>query len=287
MKATLIAFMKPLIILVAAFICMVVPFRADAAELPLWEAGLGLTGLSLPDYRGSDEQRGYVLPLPYLVYRGETLRMDKKGIYGILFQSERVHLNVSADGSVPVKSDKNSARTGMPNLDPTGQIGPSLELCISAHCDADSIIQVRLPLRAVFASDFSYLAGIGFVTNPQLNFDFNNLETYGRWDFGFAFGPLYATRQFHAYYYDVAPQFAVPGVRSSYNARGGYSGFLVTAALSKRFANYWFGTFVRYDNLSGSVFSDSPLVKTKQAVMAGFGFAWVFGQSPILVNATP
>jgi outer membrane protein len=287
MQTTLKSFIMPLIILVTMLICAIVPWRVDAGELPLWEAGFGLTGLSLPDYRGSDEQRGYILPLPYVVYRGETLRMDKKGIYGILFHSERVHLNVSADGSVPVTSDKNSARRGMPNLDPTGQIGPSLELCISARCDTDTIVQVRLPVRAVFASDFSYLNGIGFVTNPQLNFDFNNLETADRWNFGFAFGPLYATRQFHAYYYEVAPQFAVPGVRSSYNARGGYSGLLVTAALSKRFENYWFGTFVRYDNLSGAVFADSPLVKTKQTIMAGFGVAWVFGQSPILVNAIP
>src|SRR5512140_3673774 len=95
---------------VVLVVALAPPVNAD--ELPLWEAGFGLTGLSLPDYRGSNVQRGYVLPLPYLVYRGEILRMDRKGLYGILFQSDRVHLNISADGGVPVKSDKNQARSG-------------------------------------------------------------------------------------------------------------------------------------------------------------------------------
>ncbi len=258
-----------------------------AEELPLWEAGFGFTGLSLPDYRGSSEQRVYVLPLPYLVYRGEILRMDRKGLYGILFESERVRFNLSADGGVPVSSDKNSARKGMPNLDPTLQIGPSLEICISRRCDSDWIVQFRVPIRAVFASDFSYLSNIGFVMNPQLNFDFNNTGSDRRWSFGVAFGPLYATRQFHEYYYEVDPQYAVPGSRPAYYARGGYSGSLITLAASKRFDTIWFGAFARYDNLSGAVFSDSPLVKTKHSFMAGFGIAWVFGQSQVLVNAQP
>ncbi|MGH9363054.1 MAG: hypothetical protein ACRD2T_14170, partial [Thermoanaerobaculia bacterium] len=39
---------------------------AAAEELPLWELGLGIGGFTLPDYRGSDQARGYVLPVPYV-----------------------------------------------------------------------------------------------------------------------------------------------------------------------------------------------------------------------------
>jgi hypothetical protein len=77
-------------------------YISRAEELPLWEAGLGFTGLSLPDYRGSDQQRFYVLPFPYLVYRGDFLRLDSNGLSGWLFHSDRVHLNLSADAAVPV-----------------------------------------------------------------------------------------------------------------------------------------------------------------------------------------
>jgi MipA family protein len=260
---------------------------AFADELPLWEAGFGATGLSLPDYRGSDIVRGYVLPLPYLVYRGEILRMDRKGLYGLLFQSDRIQLNISADAGVPVRSGRNSARTGMRNLDPTFQIGPSLEICLVSNCNTDNSVQFRLPLRAVFASDFSYLSGIGFVANPQLNFDFRNLGGKGGWNFGFAVGPLFASKRYHEYYYQVEPQDSLPGSRPAYDAPGGYSGSVLILALSKRFEQVWFGAFARYDELRGAVFEESPLVKTKQSLMAGFGLAWVFGQSPILVEAEP
>jgi len=257
--------------------------RAD--ELPLWEAGMGFTGLSMPDYRGSNEQRGYVLPLPYVVYRGDILRWDRKGIYGLLFESDRAQLNISADANVPVKSDRNTARFGMPDLDATLQIGPSLEVCLFTNCDADRVVQFRLPVRAVIAANYSRAYGIGFVVNPQLNFDFKNIGPGGGWNFGFALGPLFATEQYHNFYYEVPPQYAVPGVRAAYDAKGGYSGSLLIFALSKRFEHVWFGAFGRYDQLDGAIFADSPLVKRKHSTMAGFGFAWVFGQSATLVKA--
>jgi outer membrane scaffolding protein for murein synthesis (MipA/OmpV family) len=173
----------------------------------------------------------------------------------------------------------------MPDLAPSFQIGPSLEVCLFKNCDGDRVVQFRLPLRAVFASDFSRFSSIGFVVNPQLNFDFPHLR--GGWNFGFVFGPLYATKRYHDYYYTVAPQYAVPGVRQEYEARSGYSGSLLIVTVSRRFERAWLGVFVRSDDLSGAVFADSPLIKTKHSLMAGFGLAWIFGESPVLVNASP
>jgi MipA family protein len=268
-------------------ICCAWGSAGHADELPLWETGFGFTGLSLPDYRGSNEQREYVLPFPFVIYRGEIVRMDRKCLYGILFESKRVHINLSADGGVPVKSDRNAARSGMPNLDPTGQIGPSLEICLSSDCDSNRAVQILLPVRAAFASDFSRIRDVGFVANPQLNFDFRNLGSEHGWNLGVTFGPLFSTERYNDYYYEVPTQYTIPGVRSAYDAHGGYSGTVFIAALSKRFEHIWFGAFTRYDELSGAVFADSPLVRTKHAVLAGFGIAWVFGESQILVNATP
>ena len=39
------------------------------------------------------------------------------------------------------------------------------------------------------------------------------------------------------------------------------------------------GAFVRYYDLHGSAMEDSPLVKRKSALFAGFGFAYVFAES--------
>ncbi|HTG00634.1 MAG TPA: MipA/OmpV family protein [Nitrospirota bacterium] len=277
--------MKKFILTAAAFFLCCASLSAD--ELPLWEAGFGFTGLSLPDYRGSNQQRLFVLPFPYLVYRGEIFHMDRKGVYGFLFQSDRIQLNISADGGLPVKSNSNTARRGMPNLDPTFQLGPALEICLTGPCTSTRLVQFRVPVRAVFASDFTYLNGIGFVANPQVNLDFTNLGPSGKWNFGCSAGPLYATQQYHEYYYEVVPADSIPGVRNVYRARGGYSGSSLIVSTSRRFEHTWFGAFVRYDNLSGAVFADSPLMRTKQTLLAGFAVAWVFGQSETLVQASP
>ena len=278
--------MKFPLISLTGILCVFLSSFASGDELPLWEAGLGFTGLSMPDYRGSNEQRDYLFPLPYLVYRGDILKLDRKGMRGLLFQSDRVELNISADGGVPVRSGRNSARANMPNLDPTLQIGPSLDICLVRDCEADQTVQVRFPVRAVLASDLSRVQGIGFVANPQLNVDFKNIGPGKGWNFGFALGPIFATERYHDYFYQVSPQYAVPSVRPSYDAHSGYSGSMIVMALSKRFDHVWFVSFARYDDLNGAVFTDSPLVKTRHSYMGGFGFAWVFGQSSTLVHAS-
>src|SRR5690606_40394337 len=58
-------------------------------EYPLWEAGLGVGALTLPDYRGSDERTNYVFPLPYFIYRGDFLRVDREGAQTLLRSEER------------------------------------------------------------------------------------------------------------------------------------------------------------------------------------------------------
>ena len=58
--------------ILAAGCCAAGPVSSHAKEmLPLWEAGIGLGYTRLPDYRGSDEAHGYVLPFPLIVYRGD------------------------------------------------------------------------------------------------------------------------------------------------------------------------------------------------------------------------
>jgi len=267
------------VFLVIAFVAQ----SAQAQEMPLWEVGAGFTGLSLPEYRGADHQRVLLLPMPYLVYRGKLLRVDRKGINGLLFESDRVRLNMSFDAGAPVRSSGNSVRTGMSDLDPTVQIGPSLEVCLVHDCTGDSALQFRLPVRAVYAVTFMRMQGTGLVINPQLNYDAKNVGREA-WNIGAAIGPLFATEKYHDYYYEVAPQFSVSGSRPAYDARGGYSGSLAVLSLSKRYDRHWFGSFLRYDNLSGAVFEHSPLVRTRHAFMLGFGIAWILDQSLTLVR---
>ena len=59
-----------------------IPLCSHAREAPLWEAGAGMAVIDFPDYRGSDERHTYVLPVPYVVYRGEFLKVDRENIRG-------------------------------------------------------------------------------------------------------------------------------------------------------------------------------------------------------------
>ncbi len=256
---------------------------AAAEELPLWELGVGVGGFALPDYRGADQGRGYVLQVPYVVYRGDFLKADRRGIRGELFDTDRIELNISVAASLPVDSSRNAARAGMPDLRPSLELGPSLEFALWRSRDGRSLLELRLPLRAAFTLESSP-QGIGWVATPNLNLDLPGRGALAGWNFGLLAGPVYGSRRQHEYFYGVAPEFATPA-RPAYDAPGGYAGLQFLAAASRRFAGFWVGAFVRADTLSGAAFEASPLLKRDTYVAAGAGIAWVLGVSRERVEA--
>jgi outer membrane protein len=270
-----------LIATAAAATIMAMPRAARPAELPLWEAGAGVAVLDFPDYRGSDQRHTLVLPIPYLVYRGDFLKADRESIRGQLYKNDRLDLHLSVNGSIPVDSGDNSARRGMPDLDPTLEIGPNLTVTL-LRSDTTHL-NLRFPVRAVIATDLYHVRDVGWVFQPQINVDFYDRIPGPGWNLGFAAGPLFGNRRYHNYFYGVAPQFATPE-RPAYEAPSGYAGMQWIAALTKRFPSYWVGGFVRADTLSGAVFEASPLVRQKDAFCAGIAASWVFSRSSKLVN---
>jgi MipA family protein len=269
--------------LLAVVLAFVPAARADRS--PLWEAGAGIAGISLPDYRGSDETRVHVLPVPYVVYRGEFLQVDREKVRGLFVRRERWESDVSFGATVPVKSEDNAARRGMPDLDATLEVGPSLNFFLRHSGDGKFKLDLRLPLRAVNATDLHKMRQVGWIVQPNLNLDVHDLFGHRGWNLGILGGPVFADRRYHRYVYGVEPPFATPG-RPAYDARSGFGGTQFIAAISKRFPRFWLGGFVKYDNLSGAVFADSPLVKRKQNVSAGLALSYVFSQSDIRVEAS-
>jgi len=252
-------------------------------QLPLWEFGLGMTALSFPDYRGSDHQRAYVLPLPYFVYRGKIFQADRDGLRGVFFDNDFAELNLSVAASLPVDSDGNDARRGMPDIDPTFEIGPSLELHVWRSADRRIALDLRLPARLAVAVGNEF-RDAGLVFTPFVNLDVTDPFGGQGWNLGLLVGAIYGNRRQNAYFYDVAEAYATPE-RPAYSSDGGYGGTKFIAALSKRFDRYWVGSFVRYDTLVGAVFADSPLVNQRYAWAAGVGIAWILGKSSTTVPA--
>lgn len=255
------------------------PGWVGAVELPRWELGAGLAGLHLPDYRGSDQSRDYLAPYPYLIYRGERLRVSEEGVRGMLFESDRVAVDLSLAAAVPVSSSDNDARHDMPDLDPALEIGPSLKVRFGERPHPHRYWELNLPLRAVAATTLTHGHMIGWVFNPHLDYVRLIPMEGGRLRLVASWGPLWATEENHDYYYQVDPAYATAG-RPAYDAHGGYSGSRFMVTMGKRLNSRWvMGGFLRYDDLHGAAFADSPLVRRKDSWMAGVAFTWIFARS--------
>jgi outer membrane scaffolding protein for murein synthesis (MipA/OmpV family) len=251
-------------------------------QRPLWELGIGVGGLRLPDYAGSDQNRWYVLPWPYLVYRGSWFKADRDGARAVLFDSSVVNVDVSAAASPPSNSSQDDARSGMPNLPGTLELGPSMNVRLARSTPQHWRLELRLPLRAAVTLQRSPQF-VGTTFSPHLNLDIGGGQ--GRWNVGLLTGPQFADRRYNALYYSVAPADATAG-RPAYRAGGGYSGWLSVASTSVRWGPTWIGAFVRDDRLQGTAFEDSPLVRRRTALTFGFGISWILATSAELVASS-
>lgn len=258
-----------------------------ADTLPVWEAGPGLALLAYPDYRGAEHMNYQVLPVPNLIYRGDRFRLNRDGFRAQLLESARLELSLSAAFALPGNNDTaDSPRLGMPELMPTFEIGPSFDWWLAPYERDQWNWRARLPLRAVAASDFSTLEQAGWLAHPHLQVD--RRGQLDRWGFVVALrgGALFATRKYHAYFYEVQPQFAT-AARPAYEGEGGYSGARFSAYVGVGRGRWRVGLGVLNDWLGGAAFADSPLVQTDSATVIGLGVTYRLWQSSASVADRP
>jgi len=241
------------------------PARDDSR----WELGVGVGALSIPDYRGSDQRRDYVAPIPYVRYSGKRLKVDREGGRYYFYDGKRVKLDLSATFNFPVDSERNTARQGMPGLGAILEAGPRLQWHLWESQDHRLRLRFGAPLR--FAINLSKVSNEGLFFAPYVQ-----VRYFTTLEMALSIGPMWASKKYHDYYYQVEQQYAT-AVRPAYDATAGYSGFRITLTASHRLnKRYWWGGFLRYDNLSGAAFVNSPLVKQTDAFMAGIVIAYVF-----------
>ena len=239
---------------------------------PKWELGIGIGGLSIPHYRGSDQTSNYFAPIPYFRYSGKRLQVDKEGGRFYFYNSDTIKLDLSTAFALPVDSDDNRARVGMDNLNAVIELGPRLQFSLYESEDKNLRLRFALPVREAF--EFGKFQDIGWVFSPYLQLRY---FTSG-WESALSMGPVWASEAYHDYFYQVAPQYVATG-RPAYNAKAGFSGSRATLTVSKRFDDIFLGVFARYDDLRGAVFIDSPLVKQNDSFMIGVALSWIFKKS--------
>jgi len=257
------------LILAGLLTLMAVQAVADS-ETPVpttMEAGLVLVAQGAADYRGSEHYRPYALPLPYFLYQGPVFKADRDGVRGDFWSGQRMEFNISMDGSLNGNSDDNEARRGMPELESAVEFGPSLNIRLSGESFREGW-SLRLPVRAVITISGDGLDHIGNVFNPRLSWRMP--EFYEGWRASFALGAMFADRDYHAYFYDVAAPYVIEG-RPFYRTDGGYSGSFLRFTLYRPWQKWRFGVSLRYDYLGGAAFTESPLVETRHYGSVSFG----------------
>lgn len=263
---------------IACVAACALPCAAFAEDRPLWEIGLGAAALRLPHYRGSDESKNWLLPVPFVVYRGEIFKADREGARAVFVDTDRLDLDVSLGANAPTESKHDDARAGMSDLDATFEIGPRL---VWKAIDRDGwTFQVREPLRAVFTVD-APPKSIGWTATPTINYDTTTLLS--NWNLGVQVGPVFASRGLDDYFYGVPAEDAIPG-RPAYRASGGYAGVAFAAALSRRFDRWRVGMFAKYDDLHGTAFDASPLLRDRGQWSIGIAFTAVLATSSRMVH---
>ncbi|MBV60387.1 MAG: hypothetical protein CMH65_03715 [Nevskiales bacterium] len=258
---------------------------ADAPRDPLWEVGFAAAGSTFPDYRGADQYSVFGLPAPYAAYRGERFRLSREGASASLFEELNAELSLSLATSLPGDADDNPNREDMPDIDATFEIGPSLDFVLQRE-PGGWTHRLRIPARAVMATDLQSVSSIGWLLHPNLEASRNWLAGSTAWGLTLSVGPLFATEKYHDYFYDVQPQFARLD-RPAYDAGGGYSGARANVILTWRRGDTRIGTFMLYDNLSGATFADSPLVDTEHSLIIGVGIARRIWRSERLAPESP
>ena len=264
-------------VLAVACLAVMASYAQAAEEKPLWEIGLGVGAFSFPSYRGSDQINNFLIPVPLFTYHGDFFKADRHGIRGSFLDTDRIDLTVSFALSPPAPSRNIDARQDMPDLKASFEIGPEVDFTFWRSENRARFVKLLVPLRAALTVEGSP-RDVGWVFHPKLNMDITDLPDLPGWNLGLLAGPLFGDKRQNAYYYTVAPQYAT-ATRPAYDAPGGYGGMQYLAAMSKRFPKYWVGGFVRYDNLAGAAFEDSPLVRKKDYFAAGFAITWVLGES--------
>lgn len=225
-------------------------------DLPLWELGIGMATLARPDYPGADEESLYTLPFPTFVYRGDIIRADDKGIKGMLFDSERVELDISGGGSLPVNSSDNGERRELPDLDPAFELGPSLTYkVLEKH---DRLLTASLKWRALVSMDFPDMSYQGWVLNPELEW---HQQLGGRFEYGASIESLYGNAAYHEFYYGISPSHASASL-PAYSGRRGHHSYTSSLFVKYKPGKDWVvRSRIGYMNLDGAEFDDSPLFK--------------------------
>lgn len=247
----------------------------DSVVEPLWEAGVLGAGVSQPAYPGAEERANLLLPLPYMIYRGKYLRIDRGTVGVRAIKTPRTELDVGFAASLGSRADNIEVRQGMDDLGILLEFGPRLKINLGDMTDDLHQARIQFALRGVFDIN-DHLSYHGLAFEPAWVNEFTIPES---WATTVSIGAVFGNQQLVDTFYRVTPAEAT-ATRPAYNAQ---SGLISTRAsiLSSRLINrdVRFFAYLRFDSVAGAANHDSPLVQRDNGWSAALGLMWTLARS--------
>lgn len=243
------------------------------AKLPLYQFGLAVGGGYLSDYPASDQGRARSIIVPTAIYRGEVFKSDDRGTRAHFYQSKYTNIDLSFSASFPANSKDNRARSEMKDLDWLGELGPRFNTII--YKGHKTQIEIEIPLRFVFSTDFEFTKNRGYRLQPQLDLR----HRLGRYlELSMSYRHNWVTEPLADYFYEVTRSDANE-TREAYNAKPGFIGRSLSSFLVYEFKDMLSVVGVRYSNYSGSANENSPLYRVNNDTAVFFGINYFFYKS--------
>ena len=243
--------------------------------LPLWEVGLLGTAITHPAYPGADEHSSILLGLPYMIYRGEYLRIDRGNVGVRAIKTPRIELDVGFAASLGARASDVEARRGMDDLGILVEFGPRLKVNLGEESEGRRRSRIQLAMRGVFDLN-DHLSYHGIAFEPEWVRD---ISPTGPWFISTSLGAVYGDQKLADTFYRVSPNEATT-TRPAYDARVGLialrAGFFASRLLNP---DVRFFGFMRLETVNGAVNHDSPLVRRDYGWAAGIGLAWTLARS--------
>jgi len=256
------------------------PAHPVAAEQSLWEAGVLGTGVTQPAYPGAAERANLLLPLPYLIYRGKYLRIDRETVGVRTIKTPRTEMDVGFGASLGSRANDIEVRRGMDDLGILLEFGPRLKINIGDATEGLRTSRIQLALRGVFdVNDHLSYHGVAF--EPQW---VNEIKMPDSWLTSVSIGAVFGNQQLVDTFYRVTPAEAT-ATRAAYNAQSGLISKRASIFASRLIGqDVRFFTYLRYDSVEGSANYNSPLVQRGGGWSAALGFAWTLAYSERRAN---
>lgn len=244
-------------------------FAAHTA--PLWEVGISGFAISRPAYPGSDTYVSRALVIPYFLYRGEHLRIERGGSGYRAVKTPRFEFDIGFSGALGSSSDKVVARRGMETIGHMIEFGPKANWYLTDP-EQNGRWRFELPLRAVFDLSDGFRRR-GYSVEPELKYD---RTANGGWRYSAGVSSVWGSDQLADTFYRVRPD-QVLADRPAYDAKAGLLAWRVFTSVSHQFDKDWrvFAN-LRIDSVVGAANEQSSLVRRKTApsVLLGISYTW-------------